>query len=321
MKKPLIGSLSIVLLMGSASMISCMPPQSFIPVKGNGTAIEKNYNVSDFQAIEVSGGFDVVLVQGNAEGLTLTAQENLFEYIEVEVIAGTLRIYTQNNIMGTRSLKARISFKTINRLQVSGGGDVVAETPVNVPGLDLTLSGGGDLTSQITCDELKCRISGGGDARIDGTAGTFTLEISGGGDFQSTLAAKFLKCRISGGGNFTMKNSGKATEADIEISGGGDMNADMDVETIKCSVSGGGNAVMNGRATQLDINLHGGGDFQAGGFASDKITFDAGGGSDLHVQALKELNGRISGGGDLYYSGGAENVNVDAKGGSTIHKD
>ena len=41
---------------------SCISSQSFIPVKGIGTLRDKDFDVSDFHVINVSNGFDVVLV-------------------------------------------------------------------------------------------------------------------------------------------------------------------------------------------------------------------------------------------------------------------
>ena len=320
MKKSKNYKLLVLLITGLIIIASCVPPKSFIPVKGTGEAVDRSYSVSGFTGIEVSGGFDVILVQGNEEGVVLTAQENLFEYIEVEVVAGTLRIYTQNNIMSTRSMKARVIFKNLDKLGVSGGGDVTAETAIDVPGLHLTLSGGGNISSVIHSTDLKCEISGGGDARIDGTVGNFNLVLSGGGDIRSDISSKNIGCLISGGGNINLVNKEKADEAKIEISGGGDMNLQLDAENLICSISGGGDATINGSATKFDISLHGGGDLRADQFVAGYVTFQAGGGSDLHIQALKEINGQISGGGDLYYSGTADKVDVDARGGSEIHR-
>jgi hypothetical protein len=119
---------SMILLIVFAVLTSCVSSQSFLPVKGSGMSVDKNYNVSDFHGIDVSGGFDVVLVQGNSEGLTLTSQENLFEYITVKVDQGILRIYTEGNIISTKPMKVRVLFKSISNIEVSGGGDVMCET-------------------------------------------------------------------------------------------------------------------------------------------------------------------------------------------------
>jgi hypothetical protein len=74
----------------------------------------------------------LILVQGNSEDLTLTAQENLFEYITVKVDQGILRIHTQKNVMATKPMKACISFKSIDNLEVSGGDVYYSGNPVNV---------------------------------------------------------------------------------------------------------------------------------------------------------------------------------------------
>lgn len=299
---------------------SCITSQSFMPVKGHGETINKSYNVSDFHQIDVSGGIDVVLVQGNTESLTLSAQENLFEYITVKVDQGILRIYTENNIMSTRPMKARIAFMSIDRLKISGGGDVSSETPVEVTELGVDISGGGDLNALIHTGELNCHISGGGDATIDGSIQNYKVELSGGGDIKSEITAGTISCNISGGGDLTLRNKEKASDASVDINGGGDIYIEVNAEKLKCSVSGGGNATLKGQAAELEIKINGGGDVNAGDFLTRITSFTASGGSDIHVNASQELIGQITGGGDVFYSGSPEKVDIDAKGGSEIHR-
>jgi hypothetical protein len=309
------------ILILSMMLSSCTYSQSFLPVKGTGMPIDKNLNVSDFKGIDVSGGFDVTLVQGNTESLTLTAQENLFEYITVRVDNGTLKIYTRNNLMSTRQMKARITFISINNLKVSGGGDVFSETPVNVEALEVYISGGGDFSSVINSEELKCHISGGGDAEIGGKTKDYYLDISGGGNLKSEVNASVISCRIAGGGDLYFRNEDKTSEADIDINGGGDMDMKINAEKLKCAVTGGGDAILYGQASEFEININGGGDANARNLSTNITSFNVSGGSDIHVNSSKELTGYISGGGDVYYSGNPEKVSVDARGGSEVHKE
>jgi hypothetical protein len=283
MKKIITNSYFMIFPALFVMLTSCISSQSFMPVKGIGTSIDKNFNISDFHGIEVSGGFDVMLVQGNTEGVTLSAQENLFEYITVKVEQGTLKIYTVENIMATKPLKARIFLKSIDHLKVSGGGDVTGETPVNASGLGLEISGGGDFTAEINASELNCHISGGGDAKVDGNIKNYKISMSGGGDL-------------------TLKSNEKVADANIEVSGGGD-------------------ATLTGQAAELEIKVNGGGDVNAGNLAAITASIQASGGSDIHVNASKEITGQISGGGDVYYAGSPENISIDTRGGSEIHKE
>jgi Putative auto-transporter adhesin, head GIN domain len=312
---------SLVFLFLLLMLSSCTYSQSFVPVRGSGMPVDRNYSVSDFRGIDVSGGFDVTLIQGNTESVTLTAQENLFDHIIVKVDNGSLKIYTRNNLIMTRQLKARITFKSIDNLKVSGGGDVTSETPVNAESLDVYISGGGNFSSVINSEELKCHLSGGGDAEISGRTKVYNLDISGGGNLKSDLNASIISCRIAGGGDLYLMNEDKASDADIDINGGGNMDLKINTEKLKCSVTGGGDARLFGQASEFEININGGGDADASNLSTGITSFYATGGSDIHVNVSKELRGQISGGGDVYYSGNPERVSVDARGGSEVHKE
>ena len=321
MKRAVLYRLNMILLILFFIPAFCMSSLPFQPKKGSGTPMDKNFNVSDFHGIDVSGGFDVILVQGNAEGLLLTAQENLFEHITVKVDQGILRIYTDNTILSTKPMIARISFKSIDNLKVSGGGDVACKTSVDVQKLDVHISGGGDLNGVINADKLTCQISGGGDALITGNIKNYTLDMSGGGDVTSYIAAGNIACNVSGGGDITLRVKEKAADAQVAISGGGDATVELNVEKLKCSVSGGGDATLTGQASIFELEVKGGGDVNAGNLLTETTSFNVSGGSDIHVHVSKELKGTISGGGNVYYSGNPVNSSVDTKGGSKIYKE
>lgn len=309
----------LLFTLSASAITSCISSQSPFPVRGTGELSNKTYDVSNFSGIDVSGGFDVNLVQGGNESLVLTAQENLFEFITVKVENGILRIGLEKNVIQTRGLKAKIFLKSVNMLKVSGGGDVTAETTLDVPGLAIELSGGGDLKTALKTDELRCRITGGGDAGIDGEIKSYSLSMSGGGDVQSDISSTMVSCSITGGGDLKIHNKQKASIADVNISGGGDVDLVTDADEVKCSVTGGGDASLAGNATILNVSVSGGGDVNAGNFKAAKAYFKVNGGSDIRINASDEITGHISGGGNVYYSGDAI-VSIDAKGGSSVYK-
>ncbi len=294
--------------------------QSIFPVKGRGLPVDKKYNVSDFKGIEVSGGFDVILNQGNSESLVLTAQKNLFDYITVKVDNGTLKIYTRNNIWSTQPMKALITFKNIDDLNVSGGGDVTSRTPINVDELSINMSGGGDFSSTVNSDGVKCYISGGGDAKIGGNIKDYKINMSGGGDLESEVITSVVSCRMTGGGDLFLRSREKVSDAVVDINGGGDMEIRINTDKLNCRVSGGGDALLYGQADEFEINLDGGGDINAGDMTTRITSFRVSGGSDVYVNVSQELTGYISGGGDVYYKGNPEKTYIDAKGGSEVHK-
>lgn len=312
---------SLILLTLSMLLFTGAYSQSFIPVRGTGPAVDKKINVTDFKSIDVSSGIDVILVQGSSESLTISAQENLFEYIKADVDYGTLRISARGNIRPTQPMKARITFKNLKDLKVTGGGDIHGETPVNAEDLNISVSGGGDFSSEINSEKLRFSIMGGGDAEIDGKIKDYDISVSGGGDLKSRVNAGFTYCRIIGGGDLFMRNETPGSQADIDITGGGDADIKVNAEKLKCSLGGGGDALISGQASVFDINIGGGGDADARNLSTEIATFNVRGGSDIHINASKEISGYISGGGDLYYSGNPVKLSVEARGGSETHKE
>ncbi len=322
MKKIVPSTGAIILSVLFGMMTSCISSQSFMNIKGTGPSKTKDFKVSDFHGIDVSHGFDVVLVQGNSEGLTLTVQENLLEYITVEVEQGILKIYSDNNLNPTQPMKARIVFKDFNQLKVSGGGDVTGETPINVKRMDIRLSGGGDITAVMNTDELDCGISGGGDMKINGNIKKYDLELSGGGNVISDInATEEIDCQVSGGGDVKLTCRGKALDTDLDISGGGDLTMELNTDKLECSLSGGGDASLSGQARNVDINLNGGGNINARNLQAGILIFQVSGGSDIHANVSDELTGQISGGGNVYYAGNPSKVSVDTRGGSRVTRD
>ena len=89
-------------------------------------------NVSGFHAIEVSGGIDLYLSQGEEAVAVSASKEEYRAKIKTEVKDGVLKIWyewTSNLRMDwtNRKLKAYVSFKNLDRLEGSGGSDISVE--------------------------------------------------------------------------------------------------------------------------------------------------------------------------------------------------
>lgn len=303
------------------TLTACAFSQSPFPVKGNGNVVSRDFPVSGFSAVEVSSGIDITLAQSNTENLTITADENLFDVIKEEVNGGVLKIYCDHNITHSKALRARIVFKNLESIKVSGGGDVKAETPVNTDALTIGISGGGDLNMTANANDLKCTMNGGGDAILNGAIKQMNALLSGGGDLVSDVSANDITCTLSGGGDLKLTGKEKTASAHITISGGGDLKLTIDADNLDCTVSGGGDATLSGKAANFNMNINGGGDVNAKEMLTEITHFTASGGSEIYVNASKELRGRSSGGGDVHYSGNPGMVDIDAKGGSKVYKD
>ena len=142
-------------------------------------------NVSGYHAIEVSGGIDLFLSQGE-ESVAVSASETKFrDRIRTEVKNGILKIWFDHGNLnmdwGNRKMKAYVSFKNLDNLEGSCGSDIKVEGKIKVTSLNLDISGGADFDGKVELDDLKVDASGGSDVYITINK-ELTAEASGGSD-------------------------------------------------------------------------------------------------------------------------------------------
>lgn len=142
----------------------------------------------NFHAIHVSNAFNVYLDQSNEETVAVSAASTKDrENIIVEVKNGILYISLDKNWNwggGNKKLKAYISFKQIDKLQISGASDVFIAGVLKADELFIHQSGASDLKGKIEVNKLKVDLSGASDVTISGIARQIAIEASGACDFK-----------------------------------------------------------------------------------------------------------------------------------------
>lgn len=185
-------------------------------------------SVSGFHAIKVSNAFDVYLTQGNEEGLAVSASEPKYrDEIKTEVKNGVLVISLEGNKKlwnkGNKKLKAYISFKNIDLLDVSGACDVYVLTSLKGDKLTLKMSGASDLKrAEILVNELSVDLNGASDMIISGKVNKLRIEASGASNIKGyDLATDYCDIHASGasGINITVNK-----EISAQASGASDIH-------------------------------------------------------------------------------------------------
>jgi hypothetical protein len=171
-------------------------------VRGSGTPATEQRAASGIHGVALAIFGHVEVTQGDHEGVTVTADDNVLPYIVTDVRDGVLEIRTRpNTSLSTKTpLSVKIVARSLDQVRVSGSGDVVA-TKVETPKLALHISGSGDVKLAGHSQALEARISGSG--RVDATklaVDDASIDISGSGRL-ALSARKTLKTRISGSGD------------------------------------------------------------------------------------------------------------------------
>jgi hypothetical protein len=145
---------------------------------------------SGFRAISVSNAFDVYLTQSNQEAVAVSASEAKYkERIKVEVKDGTLIIKYENEgkmwSKGDKKLKVYISFKEIEKLNISGACDVFVNGIIKARDLVIHQSGASDLKGKLEISgTLDVDLSGASDMQVSGSAANVRIDASGACDFK-----------------------------------------------------------------------------------------------------------------------------------------
>ncbi|MBN8675089.1 MAG: DUF2807 domain-containing protein [Chitinophagales bacterium] len=185
-------------------------------------------NVTGFHAIEVGGGIDLYLSQGD-EAVAVSASEIKYrDKIKTEVVNGVLKIRYEyekglriNWTSNKMQLKAYVSVKQLDKLNASGGSDVRVEGSLKFAKLDLGVSGGSDFMGKVEVTDLKANASGGSDIHISGSAKTLDIDVSGGSDFKGfDLTVENCTVEASGGSDVSVTAT---KELNVESSGGSDV--------------------------------------------------------------------------------------------------
>lgn len=180
----------------------------------------------NFQAIELSSAFDVYLTQGSEESVAVSASEVKYrDKIRVEVKSGVLIIRYDNNgkwNTGNKKLKAYISFKDINRLNVSGACDVYIVDNWKADNVKIDLSGASNLKGKIDGQKLMVDLSGASDMTLSGTMGQLNIEASGASGFKGyDMVVDYCDAKASGASDIKITVN---KELSAEASGASDVN-------------------------------------------------------------------------------------------------
>lgn len=191
----------------------------FSRVVGSGNLRTQEETLSDFAIVDVGSGFKVNITQATSYKITITADDNLFNYIQVTKTGNTLTIRLQPGLsFQTSTLKAEIAMPDLQEVQFSGGVNGTATGFIMSHDFNAELSGGSTLKMTGEANNLVAACSGGSSLELSEFAvGNATIEFSGGSQGTINLDGR-LDADLSGGSHLFY--IGNPVMGDISTSGG-----------------------------------------------------------------------------------------------------
>ena len=212
-------------------------------VSGNGDIATEARDTGAFDAVALSGGFNVVIRQGSGNKVEVKADRNLLPYIETRVVDGskgrTLQIGPKKNTSLSTSNNPSfvIEMPALRGVSVAGSGKIQVEA-MRTGGVDADIAGSGDIRfANLDAERLGMRVSGSGDIVAAGRCGNASVAISGSGDVKAAdLVAEDVKVTIAGSGDAQVNATKKLN---VSIAGSGDVKY-AGAPEISSSIAGSG---------------------------------------------------------------------------------
>ena len=249
--------------------------------------VTKDYDYKGFTGISANGIYDVKLEKSNTWKVSISAPEELEDYIEVKVSNGKL-------ILSLKQVPIRVSKKYNNWTLTAY---------VSMPALySLSLSGAAKFESNDPFD-IGNR--------------SFKLEITGAAKAKGLeIRAKELEMEMSGATSATL--SGEFDYADIEMGGAAKCNFDIFANELKQELSGAAKAYHSGDFANVEVEASGASVFSLNG-SVDNMDIEGSGAAKIETSKARAKEVKVSLSGATYCEVSAlDYLKVDASGASSV---
>lgn len=253
-------TLYVTLLAGLFLATGCDAPSILPCENGDGTRITESRANVDFDHIVLDIPGDVYITHGQDFKVEITAQQNIADEIETEVLGSTLHISNARCIRSYKTIRVDITMPEILGLEVDGSGDIYVLDQFNSSTLDLYVKGSGSIDMLSDAQKVYIEVDGAGDISLDTQAEEIETRIKGSGDVLLSGSVDMHDIDMDGSGNLESFELASG-DCDIRINGSGD--ADVQVSTsLKVKIRGSGDVRYKGTPT-IDADITGSGQLES----------------------------------------------------------
>lgn len=177
-------------------------------IRCKGPVVEKSFDLKDFSAITVNGSADIKIAQGDNFSVLVTANEDVYQYLDYKVEDGVLILETKDHVqLRAETHHLAVTIPCLESLQVNGAADVeIPDGYVSGKALNIVVNGAGDFDFEsVAVPSVAFTLNGAGDIDANG------------------LDVEKVSVTVNGAGDIVL--SGRATEAYISVHGAGDVDA------------------------------------------------------------------------------------------------
>lgn len=233
-----IGWLLLMIAIFSIILSSCTKDN----ISGSGRVVSDVRGTGPFTDIEVSGDFEVHLMQENRTAIEIKAEDNIVPVVETGTRGNTLFVRFRNRVHLRNHLpvKVYINNPIFQRIAFDGSGSLDNQDTIHTSLFKYELNGSGNASLLLAANDLSTTINGSGDIALKGTSNTHNSEINGSGRVAGMgMEVQKANITISGSGEHSLLVREKL---DARINGSGRIYYSGDA-SVKTNISGSGKVI------------------------------------------------------------------------------
>ncbi|MFT4095430.1 MAG: head GIN domain-containing protein [Niabella sp.] len=129
-------------------------------IRGNGNVTTRSFDLKDFSSVDIEDNMEVIVRQDPAVSVKVTTDENLQQYINVNIENGNLVIKYRNdiNLNPTNNVKVYISVPSLDKIEVGSASDLRTDGKFSQDkklSIDLSEASSGNLSVRAPVVEMK----------------------------------------------------------------------------------------------------------------------------------------------------------------------
>ncbi len=228
-------------------------------VTGSGNPDTQEFNFSDFTRVDVQHAFELEVTQSDSYSVIITADDNLFDYIQVSKSGETLKIKLEwgYNYPSYTAI-AKITMPNLRGLSLSGASQAIVEDFSSSQSFSADLSGASTLDmSNMSAGDIKLNLSGASRVKGNFTAsGGADFDLSGASTVELDGSANDMLVEASGASRLKLGDF-QVNNADVNLSGASTGTVNLDGR-LDANLSGASKLTYIGEPTMGTINTSGG---------------------------------------------------------------
>lgn len=251
-------------------------------LRGSGTLVTRTVEVGKFDGVQVSRAIRVDIRAAKAGEVFVEADDNLMEWVVVEVVDGMLKIGIDKSVqnLSDHHIKVTVPYsERIGRLKASSAARIVCDLPLKARKVALKTSSAARI--EAAAEAAECSAEASSASRID---------------------VRF-----------------KADECELEASSSAHIVADVTAVECGIDLSSASKLELNGSADRCDADLSSAATLAAGRFEVGKAHVETSSGSSARIRCTETLKAEASSGSSIRYSGGC-NVDSRTSSGGSVRK-